>query len=385
MDARRQRGRLANRLRNATRRPLVVAVTLALVGCAMPMQDRAPEFAPPVGISEGARWQVDLDISAASQTAREFAETRAREAIATWRERVHQRTEADFIPWLTGYWTQEWLTLKMAWYKLNSGEGSDSAVKRLTDYLLTQYHDRVLGPVAQEVDPDAVREQAMKRYLESLAKELRRIPLREGIAPHQFEQRLKEIRAIALAPPAAHNASLYEIVHADPIARQPAYTALIDQLRKGVDGAQRGPLDARISSAALQASENVVDKLALSGGASAAAAVLGGIAGIVVSLGAVGITAAEYERERPKMEAQLRENLNAALDDICASLIEDPMKGVMAGVHYIAGRIEQNLARTVSQPVKVEPAPEEVPLEEIPQEEGPQEEGPQEGVPQADG
>jgi len=57
----------------------------------------------------------------------------ARGSMESWRGRVHKRTEADFIPWFTGYWTQQWLAIKVAWYVLSTG--TEPAAKRLAIYL----------------------------------------------------------------------------------------------------------------------------------------------------------------------------------------------------------------------------------------------------------
>jgi hypothetical protein len=62
------------------------------------------------------------------------------------------------------------------------------------------------------------------------------------------------------------------------------------------------------------------------------------------------------------MEAQLRENLNAAVDDMWFSLMEDRATGVMAEVHSMSEQIEGSLATTLTQPVELEPVPREVPL-----------------------
>ena len=62
------------------------------------------------------------------------------------------------------------------------------------------------------------------------------------------------------------------------------------------------------------------------------------------------------------MEAQLRESLNAALDDMWLSLMEEPRHGVMAGVYHIAEQIEESFAKTITQPAAFEPAPRGVPL-----------------------
>ena len=339
---------------------LHILLIVALAGCAAP--DRAPGRIPPVHVPDETWWQVDQDISAASLAAQGPARNYAGGYMESWRNRVHQRTNADFIPWFTGYWTQQWLAVKVAWYKLSIGEGEDPAVRQLAAYLQEQYNRRVLDPVAREVDPEALRVRATALYIRLLAEQIQGIPRRYGIPPEQFDRRIGNIPAIALAPHAVHGASLYQIVHADPIAGLPAFVALIEQIRKNAGGPGTGPLDARISPAAKRVSEKLMAKLAISGGASAAAAAVGGVAGMVISLGAAGFGVIAHESERSEMEAQLREDLNAAEEDMWYSLMEDPAVGVMAGVNHIAGQIERSVARVLTRPAGVEPVLREAPI-----------------------
>jgi hypothetical protein len=142
----------------------------------------------------------------------------------------------------------------------------------------------------------------------------------------------------------------------------PAYTAMIDQIQKDARATIAVLLEAQISPVANRSGETSMNKLAISGGTSAVAAAFGGITGILISLGAAGVEAVAHENERPIMEALLRENLNAALDDMYFSFMEDHETGVMAGVFYISGQIEQSLAKTVALPVNLEPTPTAVPL-----------------------
>lgn len=338
---------------------LAVAVMLALSACATPY--RAADLTPPVQIqiSEDTWWQVDSDITAASLAVKGLAKNDARSSMERWRDRVSERTEADFIPWFTGYWTQQWLTIKLAWYELSAGEETDSAVKRLAMYLQGQYNDRVLNPVAKEIDLDAVRGQATQLYARFLGEQLKGVPQRYGIPQAQFDQRLKEIPAIALAPPPAHSASLYQVVHADPIARLPAYVALIAQIRKNAGDAGAWPMDSGLSPVANRVSEELANKLAASGGASAVGAAFGRVGSTLISIWAAAFGAIAHENRRPEMEAQLRVNLNGALDAMWLDLMEDRATGVMAEVYYISDRIEESLRKTVPYPVKLEPVPQE--------------------------
>lgn len=344
-------------------RALGIALLLATAGCATP--ERAPG-PPPVQVADDTWLQVDGDIVAASQAAREPARNYAHGFMARWRELVHQRTESDFIPWLTGYWTRQWLAIRVAWYKLNDGEGNDPAVRRLAAYLQEQYDGRVLAPVAREIDPAAVRDRTTTLYVRLLGEQLQAIPRRHGVPRDQFDRRLADIPAIAPPSPGAPGASLRELVDADPLARLPAYAALNARIRKAAGEAGTGPSGARISPAAEQASEKMMSRLAVSGGASAAAAAVGGVAGMVISLGAAGFGALAHESERPALEAQLRENLAAALDEQWRTLTEDPASSVMAAVDHIAGQIEGGLARPETLPLELPAAPQESPLPDLP-------------------
>jgi hypothetical protein len=334
-------------------RPLIVAMLMALVGCAS---------APPVLIAESTWRQVDRGIVAASQAATGQTKNYARDAMERWMVLVYQRTDADFIPWFTGYWTQQWLAVKVAWYKLSAGGEKDPVVNRLALYLREQYQDRVLEPVAKEIDPGLIMEQATKLYVRLLGEQLQGLPQRYGVPLAQFEQRLKGIPAIALGPSPTHNVSLYLIVHADPIDRLPAYAALVDRIHSAPGGAGTWSSDAGILSVTKQTSEILATELASRGVSSAVAAVAGGAAGMVISLSAAGFSAIVRESERPETEVRLRQSLNAAFNEEWLDLMWNPDTGVLAGVYYLSGQIEGSLAKTITLPGKFEPVLQGIPI-----------------------
>lgn len=323
-------------------RTLIVALMVSLAGCAT--SARAPRSPAPVVIPESTWRQIDSDIVAVSREAKRQATNHARDAMQDWRVLVYQRTDANFIPWFSGYWTRQWLTLKVSWYKLSAGGEKDPTVERLALYLQGEYRDRVLGPVAREVDPQRVTEQTTKLYVWLLGELLPRIPPRYGVPADQFERRLKAIPAIALAPPPSHDASLHAIVHADPIGKLPAYAALVERIRHAPGGTQTWSADAGISSVAKQTSRTLVTEFATGSAASAVSAMVGRAAGLVLSLGAAGFNAMLRANERPRMEAQLRRSLHAAFDEEWRELMRDPDTGVLAGVYHLSGQIEGSLA-----------------------------------------
>ncbi|SDQ55559.1 hypothetical protein SAMN05216487_2489 [Pseudomonas sp. UC 17F4] len=318
---------------------LLLAVLLALGGCGSRQKVSEP---PPIPVNAATWQQIDRDIIDASLAATSSVNDYARRSMRVWKDRVQQYTESEFIPWFTGYWTQQWLTMKVAWYKMNSGDGSETPEKRLAQYLQEQYHERVLDPVAKEIDPEAIRDRAMELYIQLLGQQLQQIAQRYRAPPEQFNLHLTRIQAIGLGPPANNNASLHQLLFSKPLEQQPAYAALVKRLHSAVRaGTQRA--DIGLSSVAQQASEKLGATLAPRGIASAVAAAVGRAAGTVISLAATGIGVMTHNREQPAMIEQLRVILNVALNEEWRELMENRKTGAMAGVYYLSGEIEDSL------------------------------------------
>ncbi len=326
-------------------RSLIVAVLLILAGCATP--ERAPVSAPPVVVSRSTWQQVDREIVAASRSATEQSKIYARGAMDYWRTRVYQLTEENFIPWFSSYWTQEWLSMKVSWYAISSSDEQNQSEKRLATYLLEQYRRRVLAPVALEIDPDQILGLATAFYVDILQEELQRISQRHGVPMAQLNGRIQKIPAIALGPPAARNASLYQVVRTQPLNTLPAYAALIDKIHKA--GGDRGvdSTDTAMAPVAKRASKRIEAEMAPRGAASAVAAVAGKLAGALISVGVAGVRAVIQANDRPDSEALIRSSLGNTFDKAWTKLVQNPTTGVMAGTLYLAGQIEGNLASSL--------------------------------------
>lgn len=312
---------------------------LALAGCA---GKRPPAPPPPQNLPPAVWQRIDQDIIEASAAAAGSANDYARRSMRVWKEQVQQRTENDFIPWFTGYWTQQWLTLKVAWYKMNNGNGNEPPEKRLGLYLQEQYHQRVIDPVAEQINPEGIRDRASELYLQLLGQQLPTIIQRYNAPPEQFSQRLNRIPAIALGPPDARNATLYQLLRAKSLEQQPAWQSLRQQLHQQASKAP-GQTDARLSSVATQASEKLGASLAPRGAASAIAAAVGKAAGAMISVVVTGYGMLSHDREQPQMIEQLRVILNVALNEEWQELMENRQSGAMAGVYYLSGQVEDSL------------------------------------------
>jgi hypothetical protein len=346
-------------------RALIIALLVALAGCAS--KERPPEQQPPpVAISPSTWRQIDSDIVAASQDATGESKDYAQDLMQRWRSLVYQHTDADFIPWFSGYWTRKWLTMKVTWYQLNAEGEKDAVVDRLAVYLQEQYQNRVLKPVAKQISPDWIMAQTTQLYVRLLREQLQGIPLRYGVPLDQFDRHIQDIPAIALAPPSSHSASLYQLVNAEPFDSQPAYVALIDRINNTPRLAGIWSTDAGLSSVARVTSESLVTERNTSG-AAAIGSLIGRAAGMVISLGTAGFTAMLNQKQRPKMEAQLRDNLHAAFDEEWLDLVHNPETGVLAGVYQISGTIEGAHASSMTQPLRYEePLPQPGPLPDEP-------------------
>ncbi|MEA1028183.1 hypothetical protein T3A99_06320 [Pseudomonas sp. N-137] len=320
-------------------RSLMLAVLLVLAGCAT--SPREQQVAT-VAVSQDTWRQVDRQIVAASKSAIEQAGLYARGSMEHWRRLVYERTEIQFIPWFSSYWTQEWLAVKVSWYAASAEGEEDSAATRLAVYLQEQYREQVLAPVAVEIDPEAIRANATGYYVRLLNQQVQVIARQHRIPPELMSRRLHGIPAISLGPPAARNASLYEMAHTEPLNTLPAYAALIDHVNKAaVTGS--GPSDAVIATVAQRTSEKIEAQFATRGAAGAAAAVAGKAAGALISVGVAGIRAIIHEGERPEMETQIRKSLSAAFDEAWFQSLKHPLSGVMAPVYYLAEEIEGSL------------------------------------------
>ena len=335
---------------------------LALTGCAAPERITPPPA--PVPIAESTWQEVDADIVAGSLAAKGSATGFVRSQLEQWKLLVAEKAEADFIPWFSRYTTQQWLSVKVAWYHMNHEEGGEPPAERLAAYIQEQYYDRVLAPVAQEIDPTSLVGQGIQRYIRTLNGYLQQIPPRYGIPDDQFKLRLANMPAIKLAPPSAHDASLAQIVSHDRIENLPAYGALLQSVRDRGENDRVGLSKTRISPVARNVSDQLLNKLAISSGTSAASTLVGGITGSVISLGATVLGVIWHEAGREEIETELRATLNASIADMWQSLMDDPASGVAAGIHHIADQIENRLPPTFTTPVRLDSPPEETLLPE---------------------
>ncbi|MCW8278206.1 hypothetical protein IMF27_23710 [Pseudomonas sp. PCH199] len=330
-------------------RSLIVAVLVVLAGCAT--TPRAPVETPQVMVAPSVWQQVDREMIEASQSATEQTRIYARGAMDYWRTRVYELTEENFIPWFSSYWTQEWLSMKVSWYTISAKGEQDASEKRLAAYLLEKYREKVLAPVAVEIDPDAILSLAAAFYVDILKEELQKISQRHGVPMAQLNGRIQKIPAIALGPPPARDASLYQVVRSESLSTLPAYAALVDKIHQAGGDKGVGSTDTAMAPVARRASQRMEAEMAPRGAAGAVAAAAGKLAGGLITVGVAGIRALIQAADRPDSEALIRSSLGNTFDKAWTKLVQNPTTGVMAGTLYMAAQIEGNLASSAQPPV----------------------------------
>ena len=319
---------------------LLIALVAALGGCShTPSQSVTPPV-PLYQVLPETWWAIDEQIFSASVHARHESDAYARVTMDEWRWRVRKLTEDVFIPWYSSYWTQQWIATKVAWYKLQYTEGEAIPEERLVSYLQEQFTAQVLEPVSSFVDPYIVMQETTAGYLRDLKERLDPLPFDFRIPVDAFNQHVNAIPAIVVPAVPLQDASLYEVMQATDLSALPAYETLLQQITAVSGAAGPTPSPDRLQAVTRRAVTQLAGSLPLRGSATAASAIVGGFFGVLISAGAVTWSVVEHDQDKPGIEAQLRKNLDAALDLMWQSLLEDQQGGVTAVVHHMSTQIE---------------------------------------------
>ena len=322
---------------------LIVMITV-MSGCTQPPTKTVAQPHPYHFQTETLR-AINEGIFTASVQARHESEAYARVAMEEWLWRVRQRIEEDFIPWYCSYVIRQWMTAKVVAFKLLYTEGEATPEERLVSYLQEQFYELVLEPVSSFVDPQTVMEDATVNYLRELRGRLDRLPLEYDVPAAAFRQHLETIPAIIVQEIPPQEASLDEVLQTADLSALPAYRALLGKVAAASDVAKPTPSADRLKVIANQAVTRLLDSVALSAGTATASTLVGGYWGIAISAGSAAYAAVEHESGKSAMEAQLRENLDAALNLMWQELVEDPRGGITALVHRMSTQIEVAVAR----------------------------------------
>jgi hypothetical protein len=327
-------------------------VLLALAGCAhRGLPPESPEPVPPVSAQT---WrEIEEQIWTASTLAQAEAEAFARAAMGDWMRRVREKTETEFVPWYTGYWAQQWLGLKAGWYEMGREEGDPPLEDYLVGYLQERYDELVLQPAGEESDPQRITRQAAALYVRLLSEQLQRIPKMHAVQLRSLRGRLQGIYLIRLSGSHPHDASLFLLFERSDLTGLPAYEALLAGTDSAADQEGTSPGEERLQVVAEDTLARLLGELPVHAGGNAASLVVDKVLGVFISAGVVVWSAVSHDRQRPEIEAQLREALDAGLDEMWQVLMEDPQLGVLSPVFHMTAQIETGLFPPDGSPQKL--------------------------------
>ena len=277
----------------------------------------------------------------ASALAQEESEDQARQAMEAWMARVRERTESEFIPWYTNYWTQQWIGLKAGWYEMNRDDEEAQVEDYLVVYLQTRYHELVLEPAGVESDPQTISRQAASSYVRLLAEQLARLPKTHEVSRRSLQRKLQHIPLIAVRDTQAADVTLSTLLERDRLDGIAAYDGLFDIGAPKDEGAALD--DERLRGVAQDSVARMVAELPVRGGGSAAAMIVGEAIGLIISAGVAAWSALAHEQEKPEIESQLRQALEAGMEKMWHILMEDPELGVLYPVRRMSTQLEAAL------------------------------------------
>jgi hypothetical protein len=348
-----RRASLADSMRWLAGRGILLVLLALPGGCSFaPSQVEAPQ-APSYPVQPGTWRAIDEQIYNASVFARHESGAYARVAMEEWLWRVRERIETVFIPWYSGYWTQQWIAIKVSWYQLQDDEDEedDEADERLASYLQEQFYTQVLEPVSGFVDPYTVMDDTTVEYLRGLKAELDPLPARYHVPVGIFDRHLEAIPAIVGSGVPPQDASLFEVLQIADLSGMGAFKALRTRVT-AVDGSVTlTPSADRLQAVARRAVDKLLGSLTVRGGATAASTIVGGFWGMLISTGSAVWGKIQHDNDKPRMEAQLRENLDASLDVMWQDLVADEQGGVTAMVYHMSKQIEAAVFQPVQAPL----------------------------------
>jgi hypothetical protein len=320
-------------------RKIFTILLLMLAGCAA----RSPipvSVEPPPPISAETWREIKEEIWTASTLAQSDAESYARQAMNEWMQRVRENTEKAFVPWYSGYWTQQWIGIKAGWYEMNKEADEGPVEDYLVSYLQEKFYQLVLEPASMGTDPQTITEHAAARFIRLLSEQLQCIPEMHGVAPESLRKRLGKIRLILLPGPPPEIAFLSQVFEHHDLTGVPAYEALITHSNSIGDQQNSGPRKDRLQVVAEDSVTRLAAQLPVRAGGSAVAVVLGEVVGLFVSAGVTVWSAISHSEDQPEIESQLRQALDVGLNDMWQMLMEDPQLGVLSPVNHMYREIE---------------------------------------------
>lgn len=332
---------------------VIFVVIIPLIGKIFLTQAFSPQTNTPksnidqtVIIQPSIDWsKVDQAIASALTTAHDQAENYASEELDLWMNELKDRVDSNFLDWYFGYFNQKQIEFKSFFVQLSSGvrsliqpnypNPSDKVAEVITRDFQEEFAKRVLRPQIAQLRLERLTQQTVKHYLNDFTVNLQDIPLTYRIPQADWNRYLNDI-AISINDTEGNLSTLSLKVlmgGSAYLAVKPLVTPLVLKVGSKMVGKLAGKTGAKI---ALKTGASLTGKVA--------AGLLDCTVGVGILLWDIWDTYHTAAVEKPI----LRETLFEYLDQVKASILENPETGVMTVIDQIEHKIIQSIDESQS-------------------------------------
>jgi hypothetical protein len=264
---------------------------------------------------------VDKAVVAALTAAHRAAEAAATAKLDTWNRCLMERVDSFFLPWYFGYWTQQTLGLKSAWFWAahEVGMSQSTSPECITHEIQEQFARRVMRPEVAQLELERIANETLQVYINELGPRLSAIPDRYQIPQADWERYLSEIAVMTTRTDGNRQVSL-------TLKTLTASTAVGSLLLAKTIAPQLEAAAARVSSGM---AGNAAGEFAARTGGKAAAKASGEMMGEIVGIVIIAWDLADHYRTKHTEMPVLRRNIADYLDQVKHRLLHDPQNGII--------------------------------------------------------
>ncbi|MEL7038285.1 MAG: hypothetical protein AAFO04_22115 [Cyanobacteria bacterium J06592_8] len=290
-----------------------------------------------VVVQPSINWQeVDTAVAEALTTAHNQAESYASDQLTLWTDDLMQRVDDNFLDWYFGYFNQKQVEFKSVFVQLSSGvrnllnpdlpSPSERVAEVITQDFQEEFAKRVLRPQIAQLQLERLTQQTVKQYLNALSVNLNKIPVSYQIPEADWNRYLNDIAISIYGTEGEVSTLSLKVIVAGGgyLAMKPLVTPLVLKVGSKVAANLAGKAGAKI---ALKTGASLTGKVA--------AGLLDCTVGVGILIWDIWDTYHTANIEKPI----LRETLAEYLEQVKASILDNPETGIMTAIDKIEATI----------------------------------------------
>lgn len=300
--------------------------------------DRIPEV---VVIDRTLLSQNDIEqaIVTALRDAHTQAESFASERLDEWVEQLMTRVDDSFLDWYFNYFNQKkleftapfvWLSSAAThWIDTNKPAPNQVVAEKLTENFQTEFAKRVLRPKIAQLELERITRETVNLYVSELGDNISSIQTSYNIPQGQWERYLGDI-AVTIQDTEGNisNLSLKLLAGGSTYLLAKAMIPVVTKIGSKVAASFAGKATA---------------KMAAKTGGTVAAKFGGQFLDPIVAVGIIIWDVWDYQHTVKVNQPILREAIWDYLQEVKASLLDNPDNGIMAAIYQLEGGILKSL------------------------------------------